>query len=289
MSNKIIAEQSTTTRFTLRVLCCLCLVLAETAAAQAPDLMLYPARVVLERNQRSAQLDLINNLDRTATYRIRFVNRRMTESGDMLELTRPGPGDKFADSLLKYSPRQVMLPPGATQTVRILLRKPADLPVGEYRSHLLFERVPDAATPPTIGKGAQKSDGIAIQIQPLINVTIPVIVRHGDTQAQVGLTNLRLQRPQAGTPATLSFELRRSGNRSVFGDLEATFVVGGKAYAVGVAKGVAVYVPNPLRGAKLTLTPPPGIPLAQGRLELTYRERAEEGGAVLARAALQIH
>lgn len=274
----------------LRAALVLLLGLGGTAAAQAPaetlapDLMLYPSRVVFEPNQRSMQLDLVNNLDRTATYRIRFVNRRMTPTGQMQEITRPGPGERFADGMLRYSPRQVMLAPGATQTVRIMVRKPADLPAGEYRSHLLFERVPDA---PPAG-GADDRAGIAIQLEALVSVTIPVIVRHGETQAQVKLTNLSWQPARAGQPAELAFDLRRSGNRSVFGDLEATFVAdSGAQRVVSEAKGVAVYVPNPVRRARLAVAPP-GTALTRGRIDLVYRERPENGGAVLARASLRL-
>lgn len=263
---------------------------AQAQQSMGPDLLLYPARIVFERSQRTAQLDLVNNLNGTATYRIRFVNRRMSETGEMIELTGPGPGERFADGMLRYSPRQVMLAPGAAQTIRILLRKPAELAPGEYRSHLLFERIPDAPErPPPAGRGAERSEGIEIQLQPLVSVSIPVIVRHGETRAQVAAANLALQKARTGEPPVLSFELRRSGNRSAFGDLEATFDAGnGQRFVVGGAKGVAVYVPNPLRRVRLALTPPPGVALARGRLELVYRERPEDGGATIARAELPI-
>lgn len=257
------------------------------APPPAPDLMLYPSRVVFEPNERSVKLDLVNNLDRTVTYRIRFVNRRMTETGQMQEISVPGPGERFADGMLRYSPRQVVLAPGGAQTVRILLRKPADLPAGEYRSHLLFERVPDA--PPSASGPGPGKGGIAIQLEPLVSVTIPVIVRHGETRARVGLTNLALQPARAGRPAELGFELRRQGNRSVFGDLEAIFVSeSAEQRVVGRAKGVAVYVPNAMRRARLQVTAPQGVALARGRIDLVYRERPENGGAELARASLRL-
>jgi P pilus assembly chaperone PapD len=55
----------------------LLLVLALPAHA---DLMLYPTRIVFEKNQRAAQIELINNGSKPATYRISLVNRRMTET-----------------------------------------------------------------------------------------------------------------------------------------------------------------------------------------------------------------
>jgi hypothetical protein len=38
----------------------------------------------------------------------------------------------------------------------------------------------------------------------------------------------------------------------------------------------------------LELKLPPGVPLAGSELQLVYRARPEDGGAVLARAALQL-
>ena len=43
--------------------------------AVAQELMIYPKRIVLEGNQRSAQLEIINNSGKSATYRLELVNR----------------------------------------------------------------------------------------------------------------------------------------------------------------------------------------------------------------------
>jgi hypothetical protein len=57
---------------------------------------------------------------------------------------------------------------------------------------------------------------------------------------------------------------------------------------VGRAFGVAVYVPNPQRRARLQLDPPTGMALAGGVLHVTFRERPEAGGALLAEARLAL-
>jgi len=49
-----------------------------------------------------------------------------------------------------------------------------------------------------------------------------------------------------------------------------------------------VYVPNPLRRARLQLDPPPGLSLSGGVLHVTFRERPEAGGALLAEARLAL-
>lgn len=263
------------------------------AAPASADLMLYPTRIVFDKNQRAAQLELINNGQETATYRISLMNRRMSETGEFSTVDRPLPGEQFADALLRYSPRQVVLAPGAGQTIRILLRKPANLPAGEYRSHLQFDLVPEASTnslDAQLGSGEKLTTGkVGVQLKALIGVSIPVIVRHGETAANVTLAGLELLKPVAGQAATLALVLKRSGNRSVYGDLIATFTPkGGAEQEVGKAGGVAVYTPNPLRRAKLALKPPTGLVLARGTLRVTFRDRPEAGGKLLAEAAIEL-
>lgn len=255
----------------------------------AADLMLYPTRVVFEKNQRAAQLDLINNGNETATYRINLVNKRMSESGEFSNVDTPAPGEQFVDGMLRYSPRQVRLEPGAAQTVRLLLRKPAGLAPGEYRSHLVFERVSDARAPAPGPQAQPPGDGLEITLTALISVSIPVIVRHGETAASVAISNLELQKSALGQPAVLSFAILRSGTRSVYGDLVVSFAPdGGIERQIGGAKGVAVYTPNALRRAKLVLAPPPDSVLSRGTLRLVYRERPEAGGKTIAEAALRL-
>jgi P pilus assembly chaperone PapD len=271
-------------RFTLFAL--LLLLPASQALAQ---LMLYPTRVVLEGNQRSAQLELINNGTESVTYRISLVNRRMSETGSFSEVDEPLPGEQFADALLRYSPRQVTLEPGVGQTVRIMVRKPADLATGEYRSHLLFEQQPDSQGRRSIEtRGSAANDGIGIQLTALIGASIPVIVRHGDTNVNVSLTQLELQRSSSGAPL-LALQMERSGTQSVYGDLTVTFSPrSGAEQVIGRANGVAVYTPNSLRRARIALQPPGGLPLRNGTLRVTYREQAEDGGRLLAEAELPL-
>lgn len=253
------------------------------------DLMVYPTRIVFEKNQRAAQLELINSGRESATYRISIVNRRMNEIGEFSAVDAPSPGELFAGDLLRYSPRQVVLAPGVAQTIRISLRKPADLAAGEYRSHLQFDRVPEAIGASRIGATDLKPGEVGIQLQALVDVSIPLIVRQGETGATLSLSGLELPRPAAGQPPVLAAVLHRSGNRSVYGDLGATFTPqGGAPQEVAKAGGVAVYNPNPLRRVKLELRPPAGLALARGTLRLSFRERPEAGGKLLADAVLEL-
>jgi P pilus assembly chaperone PapD len=250
------------------------------------DLMLFPTRVVFEKNQRTTQVDLLNNGTEAATYRISLINRRMSESGELQPADTPLAGELFASELVQFSPRQVTLQPGTSQTVRVMVRKPAELAPGEYRSHLQFQRMPDSKGASSVESKPSDSKEIGIFLNALVGVSIPVIVRHEATSASVSLSNLELQRP-AGAPPVLALQFDRSGNRSVYGDLAISFTPrGGAEQEVGRANGVAVYSPNALRRARLPLAPPKGVTLAQGTLRVAYRDRPEAGGALLAEGTL---
>ncbi len=254
------------------------------------DLMLFPTRLVFEKNQRAAQVELINQGQTPATYRINLVNRRMTEIGEFVAIESAGPGELFADSLVRFSPRQVTIQPGGSQTVRVMLRKPSELAAGEYRSHLQFDRVPDASGDSSVEQlGKKDGNQIGVVLTALVGVSIPVIVREGETQASVTLSNLALTAPGPKADAAASFQINRDGNRSVFGDLAVTFTPnGGSPIELAKADGVAVYVPNAQRRARMPLKLSAGAALKGGTLRVSYRERAEAGGRMIAEQSLAI-
>ncbi len=288
MIPNVLPRKTRTMSFSHRLTLCALLLMLPAGHALA-ELMLYPTRIVFERNQRAAQLELINNGSESATYRISLVNRRMNETGAFSEIDEPLPGEQFAEDLLRYSPRQVVLQPGVGQTVRIMVRKPANLAAGEYRSHLLFAKQPEASGRHSVeSSGVIEDNEIGIKLTTLVGVSIPVIVRHGNTNASVSLTHLELRRPSGQAPV-LALHMERSGSQSVYGDLTVSFTpTGGAEQVIARANGVAVYSPNTLRRANIALQPPHGLQLTTGTLRVTYREQAEDNGERLAEAFLKL-
>jgi P pilus assembly chaperone PapD len=250
------------------------------------ELMLHPTRLVFDKNQRAAQIELINNGSTPATYRISLVNRRMTEGGQFEVVDTPAPGEQFADPMLRYSPRQITLQPGSAQTVRVMLRKPAELADGEYRSHLQFELLPEAEGATSIESQAGGKD-IGVVLNTLVGASVPVIVRHGATNAAVRLSGLALARE--GKQPVLGLQFDREGSSSVYGDLAISFTPrGGKPQQLALVGGIAVYTPNRIRKAAVPLQVPGGTALAHGTIEVSYRDRPEAGGKVLAQASLDL-
>ena len=249
-------------------------------APAAANLVVTPTRIVLEGRARSAEVYLHNSGDAPGTYRISLIEKDMDVHGHAVAKAEAEAGTSAA-SLLRYSPKQVVLAPGATQTVRIQVRKPEHLPAGEYRSHFLFRAVPEVPETP----GAASGSGISVSIKAIFGVSIPVIVRHGQVQAKGTLSHLSLR--QDGGRRVLDFHLNREGNRSLYGDLLATWQPrGGKPVAAGKLNGVAIYANLPVRKMSLPLAEPNNQTWGPGTLKVSYREPGTQ--TIIAEASLEL-
>lgn len=261
-----------------------------THSAVSADLMLYPTRVVVSGSQRSGQVQVANRGTGTQTYRISIVNRRMTEAGEINEVEEPQAGEQYADSMLMYTPRQITLKLGETQTVRVSVRKPAELADGEYRSHMQFDQVLAAEGASNLEDAAKQEPGkMSLMVQTLIGTSIPVIVRHGQTSATVSLSDLEVVPAEKEAGPFLFFRFNRQGNQSVYGDVVAIYTpAGGQSLEVSRVNGLAVYVPNITRTARIPLNLPEGTVLKGGSIKLTYSERPEDGGKLLAETSVNV-
>jgi P pilus assembly chaperone PapD len=261
---------------------------AASSATGVGDLLVAPTRLILEGRTRTAELALVNIGDHPATFRISLTHMKMLESGDIKEIPNPGPDEILTDSLIRYSPRQVILDPHVVQTVRIQLRLPETLADGEYRTHLLFRGVPSTdAVAPIDPK--EKTEGFRILLTPIYGVSIPIIIRHGDTTVAVTMSVPRLELSKSESElSVLHVTLNRTGTRSVYGNITVRFTPkgGGKEQVVGMANGVAVYTPLPARIANVVLRPPAGVNLSAGTYRVTYMDAEQVGGGLLAEALL---
>jgi P pilus assembly chaperone PapD len=233
--------------------------------------MLIPTRVVLEGRQRGIEVTLKNIGKVKATYRVHFKEMRMTPDGQLKDREKSA-GEVTATDLIRYSPRQVELEPGEAQTVRLQLRKPAELPEGEYRSHMVFQGVPPAEPPAPPQSKVEKE--LSFSVRPIYGIAIPVIVRHGEIPAEVKLTQLVFsEATNDGMPPLVTLHLERTGNRSVLGDFEATVESGGKlkkGTSLMVMKGVAVYPDIAFREVLVPLRLEKGETLHGCRLKITF-------------------
>ncbi|CAM4139708.1 molecular chaperone [Gillisia hiemivivida] len=247
------------------------------------DLMVMPKRLVFEGSERSQEINLANTGSDTAVYAISFINYKMTESGNFEQVEEPEDGQRFATDFLRYFPRRVVLAPKEAQTVRVQLTRTGNLEPGEYRSHVYFRAVEEQ-----IALGAEEaedSEGISINIKTVFGISIPVIIREGESTTAINLTDITLD-TEAENPK-LSLVINRSGNMSVYGNLTATHIaLDGTETEVGMVKGVSVYTPNSKRSFSFELRNAAEVDLSKGKLNITYKT---EDGKVLGESQFNLN
>lgn len=253
---------------TIIFLCFIYIICPHTAESSGVgELFVSPTRIVFEGRDRSEVVTLMNQGEDTTTYRISFKQLRQKKDGSYVDIDTPKPDEKFADKLIRYSPRQVVLKPGERQSVRLMVRKPRNLADGEYRSHMLFKTVP----PKSFGDDIEKADDdkVSIQLIPVYGITIPVMVRHGELLSKPSIQNITLSKDKKD----LTFNLNNNGNKSLYGDIFVTF----GDYVVGSIKGIAVYTPNNTRNVKVPIRFPDGVKIgiASGTLEVVFKESSK--------------
>ena len=98
-----------------------CLIAQSTLA----NLLINPTRVLIGNNDRSTEITLINTSQTTNTYRIEWAEKKAKDTGGYVDLT-PEAASQFpvASKMIRYSPRQEMLKPAESQTVKLAIRRP---------------------------------------------------------------------------------------------------------------------------------------------------------------------
>mgnify|MGYP006113882815 CR=1 FL=1 len=259
--------------------------LLSLSASAESLLQIIPTRVVLEQ-QRSTTLTVINRSDEDNSFRLFFRNIRAEDNGGFTVIAEGDEvqeGELFSDAMIRFSPRRVVIPARSKQQVRVVVRKPKGLADGEYRSHLVFRKLPKQAS---VLDETEEEEGLSFSITPIVEVTIPVIVRHGALTAQASLDNLALVNDE-DEGEQLTLQISRDGNRSLYGEVNVWWMPNnGEKQRVSTAKGVAVYSPNTLRNMTLNLTAEPPMTGA-GKLQAVFNEDPAYGGELNAEAFIE--
>lgn len=238
------------------------------AQGSGGEIMVVPTRLVLKDNDRTAEVNLINNSNKKLTYRIDFINLKMEPDGSVKTIETPEEGAPFADSILRVTPRQLVLEPNQTQVVRLQIRRSLGTLTGEYRSHLRFQNIPEQTT--EAGDTAN-AEGISIKLIPIYGISIPVILRGKDAQVKGEFRNVSFINDSTG--ANVIFDVMRTGNRSLFGEVEVTWVrEDEKPVKVGLIRNFAVYPPIDHRKGRIKLQIPDGFKSGEGQFRLAYKD-----------------
>jgi len=258
------------------VLCC------HSGYLQA-NLLISPTRVSINDRERATTMVLINNGDKTRSYRLGWEQKSVLENGNYHTLT-PEEISSFptASNMIRFSPKQVSLAPGERQTIRLAVRRPKGLAAGEYRSHLLL-----TALPP---KTKTKANGMEIKLNVLLSYSLPVVVRQGAMDAQVNFTSLAVNDLAAAREpqrVEILAKLSRTGKNSVTGNMLAYWqpVDGGAEVIVSRVHDYTIYPDQKQYDIKLNweeYTP------TAGKLRLAFEGVKEFRNQLLAETSIQL-
>jgi len=258
----------------LVVLMPLSLTIGGVKKAQA-DLLITPVRVVMEGRDRSAMITLINNSNKSYTYRMGWKFYRMDETGAYEEIADDDQGEeatkaRMIKDLIRFSPRQVRVEPGGRQRIRLSLRKPSDLAVGEYRAHMAFERLPEIEAP-----SSTKVKGKLLEMHMTLAFTIPVMVRHEISSVDAKIENVTTLLAHSSTQnkPSLQVVIKRFGDQSTYGRMRVLLQQDGKERQVGLLNNVALFHEIERRYVKIPLDIDPSR--TSGKLRIVYEGDGE--------------
>ena len=252
------------------------------------DVNLYPKRVVISDRERTATVGLYNRAPVSGDYDIAITDMTMLPDGRLVDLASVSDpavlaAVRSASAMLRWSPHRVSLPANEAQLVRIMARVPPELPPGEYRAHFSAISVPPETGELSIEQAAgAESGGVGVQIVPRFGISIPVIVRVGETTLTTGMRDLKVIRPAGGPPA-FALRIMRQGTRSAFGNITVTSSRAKKP--LGEIKGVGIYTEIEERSVQIPVdaAADPALYARGAVLTVTYIDDDFAPGKVLAR------
>lgn len=240
------------------------------------NLLISPRRIVFDGSAKTQEINLANTGKDTARYLISVMEIRMTDDGGFEEILQPDEGQNFASKYLRFFPRNVVLAPNEAQTIKVQLSKASNLPEGEYRSHIYFRAV--ASDRPLGEQEMANADtsNITVNIKAVFGITIPAIIRIGENNTKVNISNVTLNKTN-DTTNTVHLTLNRTGNMSTYGDVVVYHIAAdGSSKQVGAARGVAVYAPNKLRHFALNLDGTVKSDMHKGKLKVVYEAQKDD-------------
>jgi P pilus assembly chaperone PapD len=253
------------------------LVASASTPAYANGLLLAPTRLFFEGSSRTQELTIMNQSDKTQTYRLRLEDRRLKDTGEYDVITEPG-DPTAASSMLRLSARQIVIPPRSSGTVRVLLRKPAGLPSGEVRSHLIVTELPSVGAP-FVPDGAATE--ITVSITTIYGISIPVLVRTGELNARItSVSATRIVPPENPELENVVVEVNATGNRSVFVDVRLISTRQRRSEPIALAKSFALYAPLGPRKVTLSLNAEQTARARAGGVVVQYQEVNRDGTPV---------
>jgi hypothetical protein len=255
------------------------LILGLAALPSRAEVTVAPTIVMFDGQTGTKAITVKNTGTKQQIYRVSLVNFRMAPDGSMSPVAAPAENEHFATALVRFTPHELTLAPGASDVVRLQVTNP---PAGEYRTHVVVQQVPDvdALEAPPFAPG----DGFSMDVRAVFGIAVPLIIRTGEPRAALSFGEARIASMPDGTPA-VALRVERSGDRSVRGALSLRR--DGKE--IGFYDGITIYAPMPYRDMLLPVDAKQIAALRDsGSLEVSFQEPEDYHNPVAATAVLKL-
>jgi P pilus assembly chaperone PapD len=123
-------------------------------------ILVAPVKLEFEGRTRSGTFKVLNRDSEVVNYRIEFAPLIEKDKGE------------DAKNWVRFSPRRISLKPGGHQTIRVVVRKPLNLPAGEYTARILIQAIPP------VRESDGPTDKIEVNLDIVYGVSIPIIIKH---------------------------------------------------------------------------------------------------------------
>lgn len=233
-------------------------VLNITPAHAGPNIHFTDYRVLLTEKQSTKNYQIFNQGDTAAYCYTNLVDHNVSPDGQLTVATKDNLPATSAQSLLRVSPKRVLIPAKSNQKVRVLARRLIQQKSGEWVSYLNL-RCREHSDNNTAG----------IKIRPNFVFNIPVVVRKGHLQVEAAIQQAHIA--QANDRYFAEAILSRRGKRSLFGDISVTDETG----VLAVRKGFSHYLQSADVPLLLPLKAKP-----KGEVIIEFKETPQFGGDI---------
>jgi len=242
------------------------------------EIAVSPLRAVLSPTDQSTLYDISNSSDRIAEVKIDWIDLWATEDG----YRKATPEERQKISAARYltvEPAFLRLEPGARGVVKVNLKKNAELPNRELRSHLLFSS--------NAARTQLRKTGGGLEVDAKLQISTPVIVRSKAIQSNLKIQNVRLLRDNQGH-LDLKLTLSMDGQNSVLGQLTVNRIPTDqttnppKQYII---KNLAIYSDTGMRTISVPLKT---STLSEGHIQISYDGMNEFSGKQFAMKSFAI-
>lgn len=253
----------------LLFLCSFSLLLPESLEA-SPLLMLNPVRLIFNGRDRAAQLSVVNTSQEATEYKVSVVPLRKGKDGKWTLPENITPQDEKISKMIRFSPRRSKIDGKSMQVIKFMLRKPADLPKGEYRARIIL--TPKRKRPKLQSPSSEDKSVFTSNVRLITN--FPIIIQHNTDMPTIKPMGITLI-DNAKKPAkkAVEVELQRKGETSSFGNIDLFYRAAkkGEWRRIGRTEGVAIYSPETIKKTTIPLRDITSEELENGMLRLEYR------------------